>query len=64
MYMFDKLDETRDVLGGPEIYSVASREFTAGLPGNSTAKICEVRLAVSGAEALFCSLRALTRGQF
>jgi hypothetical protein len=61
---FEIVNEMGDILGGPEIYNVARREFTAGLPGNRTAKICEVRLAVSGAEALLCSLRASTRGQF
>jgi hypothetical protein len=58
------VDDQGDILGGPEIYNVARREFTAGLPGNSTAKIFEVRLAASGAEALLCSLRASTKGQF
>lgn len=31
------------LLGGPDIYRVARRALTAGLPGNSTAKIREVR---------------------
>lgn len=54
----------QDVLGGPEIYKVARREFTAGVDGKRTAKILDVRLAVSGVVARLCSLRDSTRGQF
>lgn len=53
-----------DVLGGPEIYSVARREFTAGLPGKRAAKIFAVRLVVCRAVARLCSFSDSTRGQF
>ena len=46
------------LLGGPEIYSVANNALTAGLPGKSTANICDVQLAVSGREANLCSFSA------
>lgn len=35
---------------------VARMAFTAGLPGNKTAKTLDVKLAVSGALAIFCAL--------
>jgi hypothetical protein len=38
----------RRKLGGPEMYSVAKRALTAGLPGNRYAKILDVRLDSSG----------------
>ena len=44
-------------LGGPEIYAVASREFTAGFPGNMTEKMRSVRLEVPLSEADFCAFR-------
>lgn len=40
--------DTMNSLGGPEIYSVPSKALTAGLPGNRTAKILDVRLEVGG----------------
>lgn len=53
-----------DVLGGPEIYNVARRALTAGLPGKRIEKILEVKLVVSGILARLCSLRDSTRGHF
>lgn len=53
-----------DILGGPEIYNVARRALTAGLPGKRTVKILEVKLVVSGMVARLCSLRVSTRGHF
>jgi hypothetical protein len=38
----------RRKFGGPEMYNVAKRAFTAGEPGNRTAKIRDVRLEVCG----------------
>jgi hypothetical protein len=38
----------RRKLGGPEMYRVARRAFTAGEPGNRTAKTREVREEVWG----------------
>lgn len=52
---YDCVDlDCMNILGGPEIYSVASKAFTAGLPGKRTAKIWEVKLAVSGAVDFLC----------
>jgi hypothetical protein len=48
--------------GGPEMYSVASRALTAGVPGKRKAKIWAVQLAVVGLEATLWALRASTRG--
>lgn len=53
----------QNLLGGPEMYNVARSEFTAGLPGNRTEKVFEVKLAVSGLVARLCSFRDSTRGQ-
>lgn len=52
-------------LGGPEMYKVARRALTAGLPGNRKAKILDVRLEPADApEATLCALRARTSEQF
>lgn len=56
--------QREDILGGPEIYNVARRAFTAGLPGNKTEKILDVTLVVSGIEARLCSLSVSTNGHF
>lgn len=40
------------------MYNVANNALTAGLPGKSTAKTCDVQLAVSGREANLCSFSA------
>lgn len=53
-----------DILGGPEMYRVARRALTAGLPGKRTEKTREVKLVVSGVLARLCSLRDSTRGHF
>lgn len=38
----------RRKFGGPEMYSVARRALTAGVEGNRTAKMRDVRLDVCG----------------
>jgi len=48
--------------GGPEMYSVARRALTAGLPGKRTAKIRDVRVEVWGEVANLWALRSWTRG--
>lgn len=53
-----------NILGGPEMYRVARRALTAGLPGKRTEKTREVKLVVSGVLARLCSLRDSTRGHF
>ena len=50
------------LLGGPEMYNVPSKALTAGLPGNSTEKILEVRLDVGGLVVALWALRLTTRG--
>jgi hypothetical protein len=45
-------------LGGPEMYSVASRAFTAGEPGKRTAKARVVRL--EGAASWWACFAALS----
>ena len=63
-YIIRLMTGVGNVLGGPEIYNVARRAFTAGLLGNKTEKILDVRLVVSGVLARFCSLSDSTRGHF
>lgn len=48
--------------GGPDIYSVPSRAFTAGLPGNRTEKILDVKLEVGGLVAALWRFSSRTRG--
>lgn len=60
----DPIRNRKDVLGGPEMYNVARRAFTAGLPGNKTEKILDVKLVVSGIVARLCSLSVSTNGHF
>jgi hypothetical protein len=50
----------RRKLGGPEIYSVARRAFTAGEPGKRTAKIRDVNVEVCGVVATLCSFNCFT----
>lgn len=52
----------RDVLGGPEIYAVASKLFTAGPAGNNTAKTLLMTLDVSGALICFSRFNCCTIG--
>lgn len=49
-------------LGGPEMYKVASKAFTAGDPGNSTANIRLVNVEVGGLVAILYALRLSTIG--
>ena len=53
----------QNILGGPEMYTVARRAFTAGLPGKRIEKILDVKLVVGGLVARLCSLRDSTNGQ-
>jgi len=50
----------RRKFGGPEIYSVARRAFTAGEPGNRTAKMREVNVDVCGVVATLYSFNCFT----
>lgn len=52
----------RDVLGGPEMYAVASKLFTAGPAGNNTAKTLLMTLDVSGALICFSRFNCCTIG--
>jgi len=48
----------RRKLGGPEMYRVARRALTAGLPGKRTAKSREMKVECSWARAALCALRS------
>ena len=52
----------KNMLGGPEMYRVARRALTAGLPGNRNAKISVVKPEVGGFAAWRWRLRSFTRG--
>lgn len=52
-----------NLLGGPEMYKVARREFTAGDPGKRIAKRRETKPDFDGAVSALCALRACTTGQ-
>lgn len=56
------LDCGYDILGGPEIYNVPSKAFTAGLPGNRTENTLAVKLEVGGLVAALWRLSSSMRG--
>ena len=53
---------SKSLLGGPEIYKVASNALTAGLPGKSTEKSCSVTLELPEASASLSLFNCCTIG--
>jgi len=48
IFFHTRQEEEGNSLGGPEIYAVANKLFTAGPAGNSTVKTLFIRLDASG----------------